>query len=182
MNKYYTLSEDQIKELVKMELAITKNAINLAEDVKKVVTKFDGKQLNKRLQTELQKIDDRLSLNTDFNSFDILFSDYENRSITTDRGCYYVNNNSVIIAGTAKRNAYGDSSTTEDNKIIAAAVIASIDKQVEYLTKTVKQIEEQLENIAIYKQQKRQIVDQIKEHNKSITFTIRNYFDLDIKE
>ena len=178
--KYYTLSDENKKKLVKMELDIRRNAIALAEDVKKVVIKFDGKQLTKRLQTELQKIDGRLYVRNDYNSLDIIFTEYDNRSIITDKGCYYVNNNSFTLAGTAKSNAYGDSSTTDDNKIIAATLIASIDKQVDYMTAQIKTVESELKKIDQYKKRKQKIKQDMENYRNSITYTIKQYFDLDL--
>lgn len=178
--KYYTLSDENKKKLVKMELDIRRNAVALAEDVKKVVLKFDGKQLTKRLQTELQKIDGRLHVQNEHNSLNIIFTEYDNRSINTSNGCYYVNDNSAYLAGTAKSNAYGDSSTTEDNKIIAATLIASIDKHIDYMTTQIKTIESELKKIDQYKMRKQKIEEDIKNHRNSITYTIRQYFDLDL--
>ena len=178
--KYYTLSDENKKKLVKMELDIRRNAVALAEDVKKVVTKFDGKQLTKRLQTELQKIDGRLYVRNEYNTFDIIFTEYDNRSIITDRGCYYVNNDSFTLAGTAKSNAYGDSSVTDDNKIIAATLIASIDKQVDYMTAQIKTIDSELKKVDQYKKRKQKIEEDIKNYRNTITYTIKQYYDLDL--
>ena len=178
--KYYTLSDENKKKLVKMELDIRRNAVALAEDVKKVVLKFDGKQLNKRLQTELQKIDSRLRVHNEYNSLNIIFTEYDNRSINTSNGCYYVNNNSFAIAGTAKSNAYGDSSTTEDNKLIAATLIASIDKHVDYMTEQIKTIESELKKIEQYKKRKQKLKQDMDNYRKSISYTVKQYFDLDL--
>ena len=176
--KYYTLSDEKKKQLVKMELDIKSNAVALAEDVKKVVLKFDGKQLTKRLQTELQKIDSRLHIHNEYNSLNIVFTEYDNRSINTSNGCYYVDNNSVYLAGTAKSNAYGDSSTTADNKIIAATLIASIDKHVDYITTQIKTIESDLKKIEQYKKRKQKLKQDMENYRNSITYTIKQYFDL----
>ena len=180
MNKYYSLSDDQRKELVKLELSVKERALQLSEKVKQVVAEFDGKQLNKRLQTALQKIDDNLHVHNEYNSFDIQYIDYNNRSIQAINGTHYINNNTAYISATAKQNAYGDSSLSDDNKIIASVVIASIDKQVEYLTSEIKEAKKQMALVDEYRKNKQRIMEEIEDQNR-INYTIRTYFDLEIR-
>ena len=118
-------------------------------------------KLNKRLQTALQKIDGRLYVHNEYNSFDIKYIERDNRYIKTRSGVEYVNNNDVYISSTAKSNAYGDSSITDDNEIIASVVMASIDKNVDYLIKEIAEAREQMNFIEDYRKDKQRITKAI---------------------
>lgn len=180
MNRYYQLTDEQRTQLVNLELAIKENAIRLAPEVKKIVKQFDGKQLTKRLQTALQKIDKHLYVHNEFNSFDIKYIEYDSRYIPVKSGVEYIEYNDATIAGTCKQSAYGDSSITEDNRIIADVVISSINKQVDYLTEVIAETRDQLNFIDQYRQRKAEITAAREAHNDQINYTIRRYFDLEI--
>lgn len=50
------------------KIAIAKDFLKIADDIKKVLQKYDGKKPTKRIESELQKIDSRLIFRHDSNS------------------------------------------------------------------------------------------------------------------
>ena len=181
MNRYYQLSDEHRKQLIDLELAIKEQAIKLAPAVKEVVKKYDDKTLSKRLETALKKIDKRLYVHNEWNSFDIKFIEHDKRSIQTSRFTEYVEHNDVYIASTCRQNAYGDSSLTYDNRIIADVVNASIDRNVASAAESIKEVREQLKQVETFRANKRRLEDETKQHNDKINYTIQRYFDLEIK-
>ena len=180
MNRYGTLSDDERVKLINLELSITEQAINIAPAVTEIVKKYDGKHLNKRLETALKKIDKRLYVHNEWNSFDIKFVEHDKRSIQTSNHTEYVEHNDVYIASTCKQSAYSDSSLTDDDRIIADTVISSIDRNVKQKQDHIKEVREQINFIEDYRQDKKTILEAIENHNK-INYTVRRYFDLTIE-
>lgn len=180
MKNYY--DKELAIKLIQRELEIKKSALTLFDSVKKVVGSFNGKIANKRLDTALKAIDEKLNFKMEYNSFRITFDDYdyERRYVRMgDKGAY-IKNCSVNVAWCTISSAYGDSVLDDDRKIIAYPVMKAIDNQKACMLREIAIIEKQLSSIDEIITRYSAITASIRSFNDEIDHDIREYFDLKI--
>lgn len=181
----YSLTDDQRKELVQKESNIKEAALAVMPQVREVIKKFDNKVFSKRLETELKKIDPKIRVHCEYNSFDIIYSawDYEDRSITVNGGTYYIRNDSVYIVGMCIESGYASVKPAFDSerRILADNMLANMDMLAEQTKAAIVEITHDLDHIEAYRANKIRLQKEIKEHNDFIHYTVREYFELEVK-
>lgn len=166
--------------LLKKENEIEKNALTLYDEIRKVVKKFDGKTANKHLDNALKVIDKRLSFIVQYNSFRFIFTEYDDRYLSIDGRGAYVRDNSVNIAWLCVSSAYGDQAVTDDNKIIAEAILKQLEKTEDEIKKHILIVEAQLLEIDAILKRYDDIKQAIRSFNDEVNYSIREYLDLKI--
>lgn len=143
------------------QIELNREAFKLSEQIKEVITKFDGKVLNKRLQTALKGIDQRILVETQYNSFIIEL---------------YVNSmyngwTSVNICHGAISSAYGDGMLTDDKRIKAEKINKQIDENKEYRLKYHQDMEDNIKRKDKIVKEYNELVKKCKEFNESVNYT-----------
>ena len=67
-------TNEDARKLVELEIQNRKEALKLYPEIIKVVEQFDGKVLNKRLETALKKVNERLCCKRGYSDFRIVFT------------------------------------------------------------------------------------------------------------
>lgn len=179
--KNYFDKELSIK-LLEREIDIKKAALRYFDNVKKVVASFNGKIANKRLDTALKAIDERLNFKMEYNSFRITFDDYDfnRRYVSIGEKGAYIKNCSVNIAWSTISSAYGNSALDDERKIISYSVLKDIDAQEASIKREIAIMENQLAKIDEIIIRYDAITASIRQFNDEIDHDIREYFDLKI--
>lgn len=170
-------------QLVNLHLDAYRKVISLAEPIKEVLRKFDGKVLNKRLDTALKAVDSGLSVNwraMPYNIFEIEWF-IENRCITTnpDRngycGAVYINEHTL----SAVRCCDYDNCVIE-GRINADQIIKALDEQMDEYRAWIQEAEDQLAHIDELQAGTKELYEAVKAHNKEISFIVDEYYGLRI--
>jgi len=179
------LNDEQVKELVRKELEIKSRALAVFPKVREVIQKFDQKVFNKRLETALKEVDPNIRVHCEHNSFDIKYCawEFEDRSITVDHGAYYVKNDSVYIVAMCVQSGYDDKQNAfdDDRRIMAKNMLANMDRIAGQINESIVSIDYDLHHIDDYRKRYNELMAAIKDHNDFISYTVRQYFDLEVK-
>lgn len=179
----YQLSAEHREDLVKLHLKAYQKAIDLTPAVIEVLKRFDGKQINKRIDTALKEVNGSLSFTAQYNSVMVEWW-IDNRYIRNADGCSvtYIEDSKVTIAhGCANYGGNLEQSCIVDGKLNASALI---DSAIAYSTEHGKEIDATLKQLKqVDKLQARQakIKADIENHNNELQWMVRRYFELDIK-
>ncbi len=126
----------QAKDLLLERADDLQKVLDLVPEIIKVIKKFDGKVINKRLDTALKQVDPNLSAGQEWNSFiiDLRFSQSKLQGYRR-----------VTIAHAGLSSAYGDGGIRGDNNTLKAdALISDIEKTLEYAQKRIDKINKHL--------------------------------------
>ena len=116
------VNDETAKKLVELQIKNREYAFSLYDEIIEVLAKFDGKQVTKRIETALRKIDDNIRVENEYNSFIIKvgFWGTEKRSIKTENG---IASASLEIGKTYTCIPYyGMNIYTDDKKIVCISV------------------------------------------------------------
>lgn len=184
--------ENTIK-LVELEISNMEYAIELAEKIKPVIEKFNGKVLNKRLETALKEIDEHIYTENRY-GFKIGYYVENNRIpiIETDYLGKEHRHNIFTKQSDLPLTSYLTTNTKEtdrcivdeNNRIKADVIIAGIDNQKEYFEMRIEELKTAMPKVDEYKERIENIKKQMKELNDEIPYLIKSYFDLyyDVKK
>jgi hypothetical protein len=175
-------NETKIK-LIGVELQHMRKAINLMEGIKAVCKNWDTKKVNMRLNTQLKNLDKDLYLKIEYNSFIIGLYNFDNRRVTTSKGCTeYAKNYDLSIIHAALSSCYANSRGIMQEGVFKYDVlIEQIDKAREYFLKYIQETEDNLKNLEFLKIEQEKLKLLIKEFNNKVGHCLNNYFDLRIK-
>jgi len=151
------------------EIAQTREAFSHAGAIEEVVNTFDGKVFNKRLETALRsKVHDDIRVKTEYNSF----------IITIYFNGVHTGYNTITLVHQAIKNAYGDDTLTDDNRIIAKTIIDGLKEMKDSSLKYNKEMEEDLSKIDDILLQYNKLVNECQKFNDSVNYTLRQTLEL----
>ena len=176
MNRY---SNEDARNLVELEIRNRKEALKLYPEIIKVVEQFDGKVLNKRLETALKKVDERLSCNRGYSDFYICYAG-ERVYVRQEGGVhylsnYYINLNPYLKTYCIKRI---EESFLENERIRASVLIDSLLKGKAYLEKTIAELEQGIDRADEWKTRIDQLKEEIKSVRQEIPHIIADYYGI----
>ncbi len=169
------LNKTDAINLVLQEIKEYRKGIELLPQIKEVIIKFDGKVLNKRLQTALQLIDNSICVRNETYSLNIYkwISERSIKSVKSD--CWeYISINQIDYLTSYDKDCVKGGII--NSKLIIEAMERQIKRQLEYYA----QAEEQLTQIDEYIQTKKRLEDDITQYNEKVNYLIKDYFDLAI--
>lgn len=163
--------------LLDLEIKARNKAINLCDDIIKVVSKFNKKEPTKRLDTALKKIDKNLNFRLRHNSF-IIDLNIENRSITIEEyNTHYIRGYNISIIHSSIRSGYGDG-ICQNGTINGELLMDEIDNSKQQMIQEVNKLKHGIENINNIITEKAMIDSQIANFKNVTPYLIREYFDL----
>ena len=185
MNRY---SNEDARNLVKLEIKNRKEALNLYPEIIKVVEQFDGKVLNKRLETALKKVDERISCDRGFYHFEIVFNTINSRScrsVTSPGTCNYIEDYCFVLNSyldtyfiSASGKDRMEESFLVNEKIRASVLVDSLLKGKAYLEDQITKLEQSLEKIDELKSKIEQLETEIKSIKEEIPYLVRVYYGI----
>lgn len=188
---HYYCNEDA-RNLVLLEIENRKSALELYTEVIELVKKFDGKVLNKRFETALKKIDDRLSYGRSYNSFYIEMSVWNNRScrsVKTDSYGYsstnYIDTDSIRLNTYIQTYSCGKNDPYSfmlcDERIIAEPIIEALNKGKTSLEKNIEALEKSIDKVEEWKEKCEALKKEMEEITKDIPYIIKEYYDINYR-
>lgn len=176
---------DVTKNLLQLELKTFQDQLALIEPVIIVISNFDGKQFNKRLDTALKnKVSDRLRISQSYNTMYIYYYPKENTVKSGEFSVKYITDHSTrSLMATAIESCYRskDENLLIDNKINATAWIKAINSYKVAIERNIKNIKDLLKNEVKLKKEKEKIEKLKKEYNDKISWIADYYCNLRVK-
>lgn len=182
MINYYTPDMEISKQLVELELKNRRYVLSLFDSIIETLSKFDGKQVNKRIDTALKKIDKNLSFTMEYNSF-IIKLWYEDRSITKRNGdeignTYYLKDNYKTIVHCCVHSSYGDCVVNNDGRLIFENLKKQLLKNKEYIEQSIFEIENQSSNVNDIISEYKELINKCNKFNNKVNWCIATYYDI----
>lgn len=173
-------NDEDAKILIDLEIRARTKVLSVYGEVIRTVEAFDGKVLNKRLDTALKKIDKNLSLDVSYNSFVINYYTREfNAPPTHDQyGRLYLYDDSKTLCHCTKYDTYGVSCVTLEGKIISAPIVDSLNKYAESLDQSITELQAKKGMVKEYREKLKSIETQLDELQKEMPTAIKQYYDL----
>lgn len=183
--KYYC--NEDARNLVELEIKNRKDALSLYSDIIEVVKKFDGKILNKRFETALKKVDERLSCNREYSWFEINMSVFNSRScksIKKDNYGYSCTN--YLSNSYLKLNAllYTYSNNPEEKvllkeeRINSLVLIESLNKGKAQMEEKIKELENSLDKVDEWREKLKALKSEMEKTMGEIPYIIRDYYSI----
>lgn len=161
-------THDHVKKL-RETLEVKEEAITVIENLKTITPFFDKKIFSKRFQTSIRKnVNKNICVKR---KIDCIVIKYK----TNKR---MIGNTSETLLHVVTNSQYVDSIIDEDYRMIADNVIKELDKNQEYLEKTIQEASDQLPDIKKILKRYNELVKQCEEFNGSVSALIRNEFEL----
>lgn len=179
---YYAPDTEISKQLIELELKNMRYMLSLYDKVIEALSKFDGKQVNKRIDTALKKIDKNLSFTMEYNSFIIKFL-YEDRGVTKkmDDGyerAYYLKDDYEIMAHCCVHSSYGDGVVNDNGKLIFNILKEQLLKSKEYIEQSIFEIENQLSKVDDIISEYKELINKCNKFNNKVNWCIAEYYDI----
>jgi len=173
-------NDETAKKLVELEIKNREYAFSLYDEIIEVLAKFDGKQVTKRIETALRKIDDNIRVKNEYNSFivEVGFWNIEKRSVKTENGIAYLKNAEETLCHCARFSSYGDGVLNEDNSLNYEAIKTQLVKHKEYMEKSTLEIKEQLADIETITSEYEELEKKCQEFNAKKNWCISEYYGL----
>lgn len=175
------LDKEVAKKLVLLSIENKENALNMIDDVIEVIKKFNGKVLNKRLETSLRKnVCDDIFVRCG-SILDIYISMFNNRSVQNTPDLYGYSNTVYLKDGDYYISfCYGniDDFVTEDKRLNAVSIIENIENKRKNLHYEINELREKLEKVEEYKTKLENLRTEIANIEREIPCQLKEYFDL----
>lgn len=167
-------NDETAKKLVELEIKNREYAFSLYDEIIEVLAKFDGKQVTKRIETALRKIDDDIRVENEYNSFIIKvgFWDIEKRSVKTENGIAYLENSGHC----SRFSSYGV--LNENNSLNYENIKKQLIKHKEYMEESIKEIKSQLANVETIISEYEELEKKCQDFNRDTNFCISEYYGL----
>lgn len=175
------LTEELARKLCEKEIAVRREFAEKAEALCEVVRKFDGKVLNKRLETAMWEVYPvRISHDKDWGWVDL--SGYiEDRMVQSDipdkygsRAVAYLKNDRVYIFSCKK------DVIDAENRIIAERWCEEIMAEAQRLTDGAQKLEEQLKHLDEISAEARRIDAERRKWKMETRYEIQDYFGIEV--
>lgn len=176
---YNNIGMEASKKLVELEIENRKYVLSLYPSVAEVLSHFDGKQITKRIETALQKIDKHLYIRREYNTFSVKYY-CENRSIKGDNGnWHYLKNSEIHLFDATCFDAYEeDGILNTDNTLNFEKLNVIIEGDKNYIGKETTNMQKDLAEIEAYIEEYKELEKQCKDFNNKIDYTVKEYFNL----
>lgn len=171
MNKYLKKS-DAIK-VTNQHIEVYMEAIAMANDIKSVIRRYDGKKITKRIENDL-RAEVNQNLRTENNPYGFTITYYSpNKCVDTERGAVYLTCSQLYMGGISKGEL-------DDGRMDANMMLDSLNKQQAYMVSQVEKIEQDLSAIDKLIEERDDLVRRVRRFNENVTSAVREYFDLSI--
>lgn len=165
------------KKLVELENKNRKCMVSLYDSVLECLKKFDGKQVTKRIETALKKIDNNINLDSSGNSL-IISLYFKDRLIQNEDRCYYLKNFYENFCHCSRFSSCGDGILNSDNSLNYEMIEKEMIKHKEYIIKSIEESEKQLKNIDYLMLEYEELKNQCNQFNHKIHRSIAEHFDI----
>lgn len=169
------------KKLVELEIKNRKYLVSLYDSVLECLKKFDGKQVTKRIDTALKKIDNNISMRNEYNSF-LIELYFEDRMVKEENSynCHYLKNHSDCFCHCCRFSSYGDGVINVDNTNSLNYVILEKEmlKYKDYFINSIEESEKQLQNINSLVEEYKELQEKCNAFNKKIHWSIAEYYNI----
>lgn len=185
--KYYC--NEDARNLVELEIQNRKEALKLYDGIIEVVKKFDGKVLNKRLDTALKKFDGRLSYNREYSWFEINMNVFDSRSCkSVEKDSYghsctnyisdnYLRLNSIVYTYSNSANDK-DKVILNNERIISSVLTDSLNKGKEHIQKEIEKLENSIDKAEEWKTKLEKLKREVENVMNEVPYIIREYYDI----
>lgn len=177
------------RNLVELEIQNRKAALKLYDGIIETVKKFDGKILNKRFETALKKVDERLSYDRRYSCFEINMNLFDNRCVKSvkkdDLGYSCVN---YISDNYLRLNTYLETysntngkSFLDNERIVSSVLIESLENGKAQIEKDIDRLESSIDKVDVWKERLKSLEAEIEKTMKEIPYIIRDYYDINYR-
>ena len=173
-------NDETAKKLVELQIKNKEYTLTLYNSIIETLAKFDGKQVTKRIETALRKIDDNIRVENEYNSLIIKmgFYDINKRSVKTESGIAYLKESEETICHCCRFSSYGDGVLNEDNSLNYENIKKQLIKHKEYMEESAKEIKSQLENVESIISEYEELEKKCKDFNHNTNWCISEYFGI----
>ncbi len=164
-------------ELTRLDIRNYKKAIERGENLKAVISKFDGKVYNKRIADELNK--DGYKYRVEKNDYYLWISylvEENHVASSSEHGCAYTSHDTISLCHLNVNEALVDG-----KRVNADSINASIDACISNLNKRIEDLQRQLEVVDTLISKRAELMTAIDSFNNSLTSEIDENFSLRIK-
>ena len=178
--------KDTADKLIALEISNRRKAIELYPAIIETVKKFDGKVLNKRLETALKKINNNLRLEKSEYRFDICYY-VENNHISVPYQDYfdtkYVKCRKIGMCGYIPRNRASAVNVqcpvlNDNGRIIAENIITVLNAGKEKLESEIIEMEEHSKKAEEYSAELDELAERMRSLRKKIPYLVSEYYKL----
>lgn len=173
--------KDTADNLIALEIENRRKAIDLYPAVIETVKKFDGKVLNKRLETALKKVHPNLSLENSEYRFDIRYwaeKDHISGYYCTE----YVKCRDIGMCAYIpkhKENSVAKyPALNEDSRIIAENIVSALNAGMEKLKSEIIEMEVHSKKADEYAAELEELAERMKSLQKKIPYLVSEYYGL----
>lgn len=146
-----------------------------SKEVIELLTKWQGKTYNKRLETALQKIDKHFHINKNIGLYlEFCFYDVNERGFESSKGFIYIDNYKHIIRSLENSSLYND-------KLIAGDVAEQVLKTAEYYKLNYERLNEQITKIDEILNEYKEIIERYNKFEHNIDSDILHEFGLRVQ-
>lgn len=188
MANYYC--NEDARNLVNLEIENRKEALKLYDGIIEVVKKFDGKVLNKRFDTALKTVDNRLSYSREYSWFKINMNVFDNRtckSVKKDKLGYsctnYISDCYIALNSCLQTYSYNSADKTllENERIKADVLIESLNSGKEQIEKEIERLENSIDKVNEWKEKLTALKAEMEKTMANIPLIIREYYDINYR-
>ncbi len=181
---------EDARNLVELEIQNRKEALKLYDGIIEVAKKFDGKVLNKRFETALKKVDERLSCDRSYSWFEINMSVFDNRScksVKKDSYGYsctnYITDNYLRLNNLVYTYSYNtkDVVMLDNERIISSVLIEALNKGKKQMEEKIIQLENSINKVDEWKNKLKALQIEMEEVMKEVPYIIREYYDINYR-
>jgi len=172
---YYCDRSDSDR-LIKLEIENMEMALSLFDLAADVVRSFNGKVLNKRLDSALREANKDLRYTRDSSDYlNIEYSCFDNRSIQTNSCTVYIRTDDIKLSRLAIEKAVND-----DNRIVAENIIADMENKKNNIIERINEYKTGLLKVDEWKNRCEKIGNEMDELSKEIPSVFKDYYNLSI--
>ena len=184
----YRLNTNDRAALVRLHLQAYQEAIDIAPAVIEVIKRFDGKQVNKRIDTALKAVNANLKFSSEYSWVEIKMY-IENRTIRGEKPDNYGYSSTAYVSSYTVQVAHACNYIGEkahlspiiDGRLNAAVVVENIKAYVEQHKALIETVTEQLQHVEEMRVERERIIKEQQTFNSALNWMIDDYFELRIK-
>ena len=179
------LSIETATELAKLQIEEELDALKFVPAITELLKKWNGKQINKRLDSALKQIDPRIGYHVRYGTFYIsvaVRSDYI--SVPSGHGVslahYLSSRQTELLQGEMIDLTGNGKAATIEGNLNAAPLLESMTRRAESIRKSCEQATEQIEKVPDLIAERDRLAKAVEDFSRGLNAKIRDYFDLDI--
>ena len=172
-------------KLIALEIENRRKVIELYPEIIETVKKFNGKVLNKRLETALEKIHPYLSLEKSKYRFDIRYwVGSDSICVPYQKGCgvEYVKCREIGMCAYIPKNKENSTAQnpalSDDGRIIAENIVSALNAGMEKLKSEIIEMEEHSKKADEYAAELEELAERMKNLQEKIPYLVSEYYGL----